>query len=54
MGNRILDIATKVFDVLWLALLSLFPEAKPLLAQNKHGLTCPFSQLIVEESKAGV
>lgn len=48
-ATEILAMATQVFDVIWLALLSRFPRTALLLAQNEHGLVCPLTQMIVEK-----
>ncbi len=46
---EIIEDATKVFDLIWLAVISRFPRCAPLLAQQEHGLICPLTQAVLEK-----
>ena len=50
---EIIQDATKVFDLIWLAVIARFPKCAPLLAQQKHGLVCPLTQAVLEKSSIG-
>lgn len=47
-ATEIIQDATEVFDVIWLAVISRFPECAPLLAQQEHGLSCPLTQSVLK------
>ena len=50
-AREINHVATQVFDLVWLAVISRFPECAPVLARQEHGLVCPFTQGILEKFK---
>lgn len=47
-ATEIIQDATAVFDVIWLAVISRFPECAPLLAQQEYGLSCPLTQSVLK------
>jgi hypothetical protein len=47
---EIIQDATEVFDLIWLAVISRFPKCAPLLAQQEYGLVCPLTQAVLEKS----
>lgn len=49
-ATEIIQDATEVFDLIWLAVISRFPKCAPLLAQQKYGLVCPLTQAVLEKS----
>jgi hypothetical protein len=48
-AREIIQDATEVFDLIWLAVISRFPKCAPLLAQQEYGLVCPLTQAVVEK-----
>ncbi len=47
---EIIQDATEIFDLIWLAVISRFPKCAPLLAQQEYGLVCPLTQAVLEKS----
>jgi hypothetical protein len=52
-ATEIIQDATEVFDLIWLAVISRFPKCAPLLAQQEYGLVCPLTQTVLEKSSIG-
>lgn len=48
-ATEIIQDATEVFDLIWLATISRFPKCAPLLAQQEYGLVCPLTQAVLEK-----
>ncbi len=48
-ATEIIQDATEVFDLIWLAVISRFPKCAPLLAQQEYGLVCPLTQAALEK-----
>jgi len=46
-ATEIIQDATEVFDLIWLAVISRFPKCAPLLAQQEYGLVCPLTQAVL-------
>jgi hypothetical protein len=49
-ATEIIQDATEVFDLIWLAVISRFPKCAPLLAQQEYGLVCLLTQSVVASS----
>lgn len=49
-ATEIIQDATEVFDLIWLAVISQFPKCARLLAQQEYGLVCPLTQAVVASS----
>jgi hypothetical protein len=47
-ATEILQDATEVFDLIWLAVISRLPKCAPLLAQQEYGLSCPLTQSVLK------
>ncbi|MGE0681949.1 MAG: hypothetical protein AB7P69_13750 [Candidatus Binatia bacterium] len=47
-ATEILQDATEVFDLIWLAKISQFPRCARLLAQQEYGLSCPLTQSVLK------
>jgi len=51
-ATEIIQDATEVFDLIWLAVISRFPKCAPLLAQQEYGLVCPLTQAVLERVRS--
>lgn len=51
-ATEIIQDATEVFDLIWLAVISRFPCCVPLLAQQEYGLACPLTQVVLERVRS--
>ncbi|MGE0684833.1 MAG: hypothetical protein AB7P69_28475 [Candidatus Binatia bacterium] len=47
-ATEIIQDATEVFGLIWLAVISRFPKCARLLAQQEHGLVCPLTQSVLK------
>ena len=48
-AQEIIQDATEVFDLIWLAVISRFPRCAPFFAKQEYGLVCPLTQAVLEK-----